>query len=77
VTKLPMVTYRDMDAVLRRLGFTAIRQRGSHVLYRHADRRTTTVPRHAGRDLAAPLVRVILHEIRIGPEEFARLMNEG
>jgi predicted RNA binding protein YcfA (HicA-like mRNA interferase family) len=43
-----------MDRALRKLGFARIRQRGSHVFYRHADGRTTTVPHHKRRDLAVP-----------------------
>jgi predicted RNA binding protein YcfA (HicA-like mRNA interferase family) len=29
-----------------------VRQKASHVFYRHPDGRTTTVPRHKRRDLA-------------------------
>jgi predicted RNA binding protein YcfA (HicA-like mRNA interferase family) len=65
-----------MELVLRRLGFTAVRQKGSHVFYRHPDGRTTTIPRHGGRDLARPLVREILREIDLAPEEFERLLRE-
>jgi HicA toxin of bacterial toxin-antitoxin, len=32
-----------MERVLQRLGFARVRQKGSHVFYRHADGRTTTV----------------------------------
>jgi predicted RNA binding protein YcfA (HicA-like mRNA interferase family) len=52
-----------------RLGFEVVRQKGSHVFYRHPDGRTTTVPNHPGRDLARPLVREILREIELTPEE--------
>jgi predicted RNA binding protein YcfA (HicA-like mRNA interferase family) len=58
-----------MEKVLLRLGFQAVRQKGSHVFYRHPDGRTTTVPNHPGRDLARPLVREILREIEMTPEE--------
>jgi predicted RNA binding protein YcfA (HicA-like mRNA interferase family) len=61
-----------MDRVLRSLGFISVRQRGSHMFYRHADGRTTTVPHHKGRDLAVPLVRAILADIRLSPGEFLR-----
>jgi predicted RNA binding protein YcfA (HicA-like mRNA interferase family) len=76
VSKLPIVDARTMELVLRRLGFAAVRQKGSHVFYRHPDGRTTTVPRHGGRDLARPLVREILREIDLAPEEFERLLRE-
>jgi len=59
-----------MEKVLRRLGFDPVRQKGSHVFYRHPDGRTTTVPRHPGRDLSRPLVREILKDIEITPEQF-------
>jgi predicted RNA binding protein YcfA (HicA-like mRNA interferase family) len=59
-----------MEKLLLRLGFTAVRQKGSHVFYRHPDGRTTTVPNHPGRDLSRPLLREILREIELTPEVF-------
>jgi predicted RNA binding protein YcfA (HicA-like mRNA interferase family) len=44
-----------MNQILIKLGFVILRQKGSHVFYRHQDGRTTTVPNHQGRDLACPL----------------------
>ncbi len=70
MSRLPIVTFKTMDALPRRLGFAAVRQTGSHVFYRHPDGRTTTVPSHAGRDLACPLLREILREIELTPEQF-------
>jgi predicted RNA binding protein YcfA (HicA-like mRNA interferase family) len=69
VPKLPVVPYRTMDALLTKLGFVVSRQRGSHVFYRHPDGRTTTVPNHPG-DLARPLIREILREIELSPEQY-------
>lgn len=66
---LPVVDFKTMERILLRLGFQAVRQRGSHVFYRHPDGRTTTVPNHAGRDLARPLIREILREIDLTPEQ--------
>jgi len=37
-------------------------------------RRTTTVPQHGSRDLARPLLREILQEIEVTPDEFQRLL---
>jgi predicted RNA binding protein YcfA (HicA-like mRNA interferase family) len=63
-----------MDRTLRRLEFMRVRQRGSHVFYRHPDGRTTTVPHHRGRDLSVPLIRAILADVRLAPEDFLRLL---
>lgn len=73
MTRLPVVSFKVVDAVLRRLGFAAVRQHGSHVFYRHTDGRTTTVPNHGGRDIARPLLREILREIDVSVEEFLDL----
>jgi predicted RNA binding protein YcfA (HicA-like mRNA interferase family) len=65
-----------MERVLLDLGFRAVRQKGSHVFYRHPDGRTTTVPNHPGRDLARPLIREILREIELTTEEFQKQLGE-
>jgi predicted RNA binding protein YcfA (HicA-like mRNA interferase family) len=75
VARLTPVDPRVMDRALRKLGFARVRQRGSHVFYRHPDGRTTTVPHHKRRDLAVPLVRAILADIRISPDDFLRLLQ--
>jgi len=72
MSKLPMVNFRTMDKILHRLGFTAVRQKGSHVFYRHTDGRATTLPSHGNRDIARPLMR----EISISPDEFVKLLEE-
>jgi predicted RNA binding protein YcfA (HicA-like mRNA interferase family) len=74
VARLTPVDPRVMDRALSKLGFARIRQKGSHVFYRHPDGRTTTVPHHKGRDLAVPLVRAILTDIRISPDDFLRVL---
>ena len=65
-----------MDKALTRLGFKAVRQKGSHVFYRHPDGRTTSVPNHPKRDLARPLVHQILREINISPDDFMELLKK-
>ena len=72
MTGLPAIDAKTMQKVLLKLGFRAVRQKGSHVFYRHPDGRSATVPHHAGRDLILPVVRQILREIKLSPEEFQR-----
>ena len=69
MNRVPAINFRMMEALLFRLGSDFVRQRGSHVFYRHRDGRTTTVPNHGGRDLARPLLREILREIDLSPEQ--------
>ena len=74
MSKLPIINFKQMDKILRKLGFESVRQKGSHIFYQHSDGRTTTVPNHSGRDLARPLIREIIREINISIDEFLELL---
>lgn len=76
MSRLPIVDFRTMEKLLLHLGFEVMRQKGSHVFYRHPDGRTTTVPHHPGRDLARPLVREILREIDLTPDQFRQELDQ-
>lgn len=76
MTRLPIVTAKTLEKILLDLGFERVRQKGSHVFYRHPDGRTTTVPHHAGRDIARPLLREVLREIDVGIEEFHEVLRK-
>jgi predicted RNA binding protein YcfA (HicA-like mRNA interferase family) len=68
--RIPVLRPREVEAILLALGFQQVRQRGSHRQYRHQDGRTTTVPFHAGRDVAPALLRQIIKDVRVTVEEF-------
>jgi predicted RNA binding protein YcfA (HicA-like mRNA interferase family) len=76
MTRLPIVDFKTMEKVLLNLGFQVIRQKGAHVFYRHSDGRTTTLPNHPGRDFARPLMREVLREIELTPEQFLRELDK-
>jgi len=75
-TKVPIVKVLILEKLLFNKGFEAKRQSGSHVFYRHSDGRYTTLPHHGNQDLGRSLIRQILREIEITPEEFIRLLKE-
>jgi len=74
VSKLPVISAARLVKVLNKLGFQPIRQRGSHAFFRHADGRTTVVPMHSGEDIRRGLLRAILRDLDLSPEEFAKLL---
>ena len=67
---VPVLKPREVEALLLRHGFRMVRQRGSHRQYRHPDGRCTTVPFHAGRDVAPALLRKIARDIDMTLEDF-------
>ena len=67
---VPVLKPRQVIAILARLGFREVRQRGSHKRFRHPDGRATTVPVHAGRDLSPLLLRRIARDVSMNVHEF-------
>jgi len=55
---------------LHKLGFSEVRQRGSHKQFRDSSGRCTTVPFHSGRDIAPTLLRQIAKDIGLTVSEF-------
>ncbi|PJB17189.1 hypothetical protein CO116_01300 [Candidatus Falkowbacteria bacterium CG_4_9_14_3_um_filter_38_19] len=72
--RLPILKARDILQALKKLGFFEVRQRGAHICFKHPDGRFTLVPRHSGEDVGRGLLRQILREINISPEEFSKLL---
>ena len=70
--KLPVLKPREVCRILETLGFVLVRQRGSHMQYRHSDGRGTTVPNHPGRDISPILLRQIARDIGMTAEELIR-----
>ena len=70
---LPMLTAKEIVTVLEGLGFILRPLTGtSHRRYVHKDGRRTTIPFHAGQDIGRGLLRKILKDIELTPEEFKR-----
>ena len=71
---IPVLKPREVILLLELLGFTEVRQRGSHKQFRHIDGRCTTVPFHAGRDISPVLLKQIAKDINLSVEQF---LNAG
>ncbi|TCO06001.1 type II toxin-antitoxin system HicA family toxin [Natronoflexus pectinivorans] len=74
--KLPIVKVKILEKLLFHLGFKMKRQKGSHVFYRHPDGRYTTLSHHGNQEIGRPLIRQILREIDLSPEEYIKLLNQ-
>jgi predicted RNA binding protein YcfA (HicA-like mRNA interferase family) len=74
--RIPALKSEEVIRVLAKAGFQTIRQRGSHVRLRHPDQRVVTVPAHLGQDLGRGILRKILRDAKLTPEEFLSLLRE-
>ena len=72
MSKLPILKPQKLIKILKKMRFEKIRQEGSHIFFKHTDGRTTVVPNHPGKDISHGLLRAILKDIEIKPQEFQK-----
>ena len=70
--KYPVLKSREVVAILEALGFSEVRQKGSHKQYRHPDGRCTTLSFHPGRGVSPILLRQIAKDIDLTVEELLK-----
>ena len=73
--KLKPLPSKKVILILGKLGFKKIRQRGSHVFFKHADGRTTIVPIHKGEDIGRGLLQEIIKDTKLTKEKFLKYLN--
>ena len=76
MSKIPSVDAKTLEKVLLKIGFKKIRQKGSHVFYRHPDGRYTTLPFHLSKDVPKILVRIVLKEIGLSIDDFNKILRK-
>lgn len=70
---LSPIKARVLLKILKQLQFVEKRQKGSHLFLSHEDGRTTVVLIHPSKLIGTGLLRSILHDIKLSPEEFEKL----
>lgn len=76
MTRLRLVPYRDLSRVVERAGFRWVRREGSHNVFRNDEGRIIVIPDHGSRPIVRPLLRKILRDAGIDPDEYHRLLQE-
>jgi predicted RNA binding protein YcfA (HicA-like mRNA interferase family) len=74
VSKLPVISSKEMSKILNKVGFYEIHQRGSHIKFQHEDGRVVIIPFH-NDDLGRGLIRKILKEIKISISEYLAFLK--
>jgi len=73
--KLPRVTAFQMTKVLERIGFSFVRQSGSHKIYKNKEGKRVTVPYHSKRILHPKVLKSILKDAELSLENFRRFLK--
>jgi len=72
MSKFPSLTGKEIVSILKKSGFLAERQRGSHIFMKHADGRSTVVPVHSGETIGPGLLLKILRDVEMTKDEFLK-----
>lgn len=71
--RLSPISSKKLSVILVNLRFIKVRQEGSHARYEHLDGRRITIPMHSGENVHKGLLRKIIRDLGISPEEFRKL----
>lgn len=71
--RLSPISSRNLVRIVEKQGFVKTRQEGSHARYVHADGRKISIPMHAGENIYRGLLRKIIHDLNMTPDEFSKL----
>lgn len=74
MARLPRLTSREIIAVLHRAGFFLARQSGSHIIYKNAAGRRVTVPFHSSKVLHPKVLKNIMQDAGICPQDLENLL---
>ncbi len=72
MSNIPVLKPQEVVRILNNLGFSEVRQKGSHKQFRNLDGRATTVPFHKGRDISPRLLRQIARDIDLTVEDLLK-----
>ncbi len=75
MTKLPVISGRDLCKILKRIGYSIDHQTGSHIILRNETppHRRLTVPEH--KEFAKGTLRSILRQAGLTAEEFKAFLK--
>ena len=72
--KFPRLTARQIIVALEKAGFSLARQSGSHMIYKNAGGKRTTVPFHGSKTLHPKVLKSILRDAEMSLQELEKLL---
>ena len=73
MTRLPILSGREIIKILQKIGYREIRQSGSHIRLSCPNKKSVTVPNY--KTVSRNLLRKILRDAEISVEEFLKLLK--
>ncbi len=74
MSKLPIISGKEVISILSKIGYYIRDQKGSHIHIRHPIRQPLTIPNH--KTIAKGTLRAIIRGSGLTVEEFVKLLYE-
>ena len=76
MSRLKLLSYRDLARIAEMAGFYWQRCRGSHNTFRSDDGRIVVIPNHGNRVVVRPLLRKIIRDMGLTVDEYNQLVEK-
>ena len=76
MSRLRLVPFKMLAKVAEAKGFQRIRQEGSHTVFRDASGKIIVIPNHGSKVIVRPLLRKILRDMGVSPDEYEQILKE-
>jgi len=73
---LPILKFRELEKILKKLNYHPVRQKGSHVLFENATGAILSVPNHPKKTIGKGLLRQFIRDMELTNEEFLAAMKK-
>lgn len=77
MTRLRLVSFREMSRVAEAAGFHWILRVGSHNTFRNVEGCTVVIPDHGAQVIVRPLLRKILRDLGLSIQEYNEILKGG
>lgn len=75
MNKIPLLEAIEVVKILEKIGFKFMRQKGSHMFFKHDDGRTTVIPNHPGEKIDRGLLnKIVRKDLKMQKEEFLNFL---
>jgi len=76
MTKLTLASYGTLSKVAEAAGFRWVRRVASHNTFRNAEGSIVVIPDHGSQVIVRPLLRKILRDLGLSPQQYKDLLDK-
>ena len=76
MTKLRLVSYKELRKIAEGVGFEWQHCQGSHNTFKNSQGRIVVIPNHGSQVIVRPLLRKILRDLGLSVDEYHKILDK-